>query len=161
MPTQVLRAQANQMDKKSLSQLRSEFFEYFKSLTPDVLAEFADNFPISNPEGHMLSGKNISFLKFQAGEKINFTVVAGYRQWLKFDRQVRKGQHGFWIFIPAMIKTKVEENGSSRTIEEFDRFLMAKVFDISQTWDINSMGDEPSDSHIRSNPELIPEEALA
>ena len=149
------------MDKKSLSQLRSEFFEYFKSLTPDVLAEFADNFPISNPEGHMLSGKNISFLKFQAGEKINFTVVAGYRQWMKFDRQVRKGQHGFWIFIPSMIKTKVEENGSSRTVEEFDRFLMAKVFDISQTWDINSMGDEPSDSELRNNPELIPEEVLA
>jgi hypothetical protein len=149
------------MDKKSLSQLRSEFFDYFKSITPDVLAEFADNFPISNPEGHMLSGKNISFLKFQAGEKINFTVVAGYRQWMKFDRQVRKGQHGFWIFIPAMIKTKVEENGSSRTVEEFDRFLMAKVFDISQTWDINSMGDEPSDSELRNNPELIPEEVLA
>jgi hypothetical protein len=149
------------MDKKSLSQLRSEFFEYFKSLTPDVLAEFADNFPISNPEGHMLSGKNISFLKFQAGDKINFTVVAGYRQWLKFDRQVRKGQHGFWIFIPAMIKTKVEENGSSKTVEEFDRFLMAKVFDISQTWDINSMGDEPSDSELRSNPDLVTEEALA
>jgi hypothetical protein len=149
------------MDKKSLSQLRSEFFEYFKSLTPDVLAEFADNFPISNPEGHMLSGKNISFLKFQAGEKINFTVVSGYRQWLKFDRQVRKGQHGFWIFIPAMIKTKVEENGSSRTVEEFDRFLMAKVFDISQTWDIHSKGDEPLDSELRSNPKLVPEEALA
>ena len=149
------------MDKKSLSQLRSEFFDYFKSHTPDVLAEFADNFPISNPEGHMLSGKNISFLKFQAGDKINFTVVAGYRQWLKFDRQVRKGQHGFWIFIPAMIKTKVEENGSSRTVEEFDRFLMAKVFDISQTWDINSMGDKPSDSELRSNPELVPEESLA
>ena len=149
------------MDKKSLSQLRSEFFEYFKSLTPDVLAEFADNFPITNPEGHMLSGKNISFLKFQAGEKINFTVVAGYRQWLKFDRQVRKGQHGFWIFIPAMIKTKVEENGSSRTVEEFDRFLMAKVFDISQTWDINSQGDEPSINEIRSNPDLVPEESFA
>ena len=149
------------MDKKSLLQLRSEFFEYFKSLTPDVLAEFADNFPISNPEGHMLSGKNISFLKFQAGEKINFTVVAGYRQWLKFDRQVRKGQHGFWIFIPAMIKTKVEENGSSKTVEEFDRFLMAKVFDISQTWDINSLGDHHSDSELRNNPELIPEELLA
>ena len=149
------------MDKKSLSQLRSEFFEYFKSLTPDVLAEFADNFPISNPEGHLLSGKNISFLKFQAGVKINFTVVAGYRQWLKFDRQVRKGQHGFWIFIPAMIKTRVEENGGSKTVEEFDRFLMAKVFDISQTWDINSMGDEPSDSEMCSNPELVPEESLA
>jgi hypothetical protein len=149
------------MDKKSLSQLRSEFFGYFKSLTPDVIAEFADNFPISNPEGHILSGKNISFLKFQAGDKINFTVVAGYRQWMKFDRQVRKGQHGFWIFIPAMIKTKVEENGSSRTVEEFDRFLMAKVFDISQTWDINSTRDESSDSDLRSNPELMPEEALA
>ena len=161
MPSEVPRARANQMDKKSLSQLRSEFFEYFKSLTPDVLAEFTDNFPISNPEGHMLSGKNISFLKFQAGDKINFTVVAGYRQWLKFDRQVRKGQHGFWIFIPAMIKTKIEENGSSRTVEEFDRFLMAKVFDISQTLDINSMGNEPSDSELRSNPELVPEEALA
>ena len=149
------------MEKKSLSQLRSEFFGYFKSLTPDVIAEFADNFPISNPEGHMLSGKNISFLKFQAGDKINFTVVAGYRQWLKFDRQVRKGQHGFWIFIPAMTKTKVEENGHSKTVEEFDRFLMAKVFDISQTWDINSHEDQHADSEMLSDPELVPEESLA
>jgi antirestriction protein ArdC len=87
--------------------------------------------------------------------------VAGYRQWLKFDRQVRKGQHGFWIFIPAMIKTKVEENGSSRTVEEFDRFLMAKVFDISQTWDINSQEDHHADSEMQSDPDLVPEESLA
>ena len=83
----------------------------------------------------MLSGKNISFLKFQAGDKINFTVVAGYRQWIKFDRQVRKGQHGFWIFIHSMTKTKVE----GKTIEEFDRFLMAKVFDVSQTFEVKEL----------------------
>ena len=149
------------MNKKSPSQIRSEFFEYFKSLTPDVLEEFADNFPISNPEGHLLSGKNISFLKFQAGEKIDFTIVAGYRQWKKFDRQVKKGQHGFWIFIPAMIKTKVEENGSTRTVEEFDRFLMAKVFDITQTGDANSMEEQQSDSEMQTNPDLVPEESFA
>ena len=126
------------MDKKSLSQIRSEFFEYFKSLTPEFIAEFADDFPISNPEGHMLSGKNISFLKFQAGDKINFTVVAGYRQWIKFDRQVRKGQHGFWIFIPSMTRTKVED----KTIEEFNRFLMAKVFDVSQTFEVKEPVDK-------------------
>jgi hypothetical protein len=126
------------MDKKSLSQIRSEFFEYFKSLTPEVIAEFADDFPISNPEGHLLSGKNISFLKFQAGDKINFTVVAGYRQWIKFDRQVRKGQHGFWIFIPSMTRTKVE----GKTIEEFDRFLMAKVFDVSQTFEVKEPAEK-------------------
>ena len=156
MPAQVLRAQANQMDKKSLSQLRSEFFEYFKSLTPDVLAEFADNFPISNPEGHMLSGKNISFLKFQAGDKINFTVVAGYRQWMKFDRQVRKGQHGFWIFIPRMTKTKVESNGSTTTQEDCEGFLMAKVFDISQTFDIND-----AELSLANSESQVPEEAFA
>ena len=79
-------------------------------------------------------GRTYHPLKFQAGDKINFTVVAGYRQWLKFDRQVRKGQHGFWIFIPAMIKTRIEENGSSRTVEEFDRFLMAKVLTSRKQW---------------------------
>jgi len=44
--------------------------------------------------------------------------------------------------IISQLKTSyivVEENGSSRTVEEFDRFLMAKVFDISQTADIKDM----------------------
>ena len=138
------------MNKKSPSELRTEFYAYFKSLTPEVIAEFQGNFPISNPEGHMLSGKNISFLKFQGGEKIKFTVVARYRQWKKFDRQVRKGQHGFWIFIPAMIKTSIEENGSKKTVEEFDRFLMAKVFDISQTGDIKEMPEFVDEDQLQT-----------
>jgi hypothetical protein len=115
-------------------ELKSEFFEYFKSLTPDQVMELSGKMPVHNPSGHQISGYNTAFLKFQNAD-VNFTVVAGYKQWQNFGRGVRKGSKGFWIFIPVMKKVAKEDASACRE-EEFDRFLMAKVFDVSQTFEI-------------------------
>jgi hypothetical protein len=116
----------------TFTQIRSDFFEYFKSLNAEQLAGMSAANDIANPEGHRISDKNIAFLQFQNTKDMKFTVIAGYKQWSKYGRQVKKGSHGFWIFIPSMTRTKVD----GKTVEEFDRFLMAKVFDISQTFEI-------------------------
>jgi len=115
-------------------ELKSEFFEFFKSLTPDQISELSGSMPVHNPSGHQISDYNTAFLKFQDAE-MNYTVIAGYKQWQKFGRGVRKGSKGHWIFIPAMKKV-TSEDGSSSKSEEFDRFLMAKVFDVTQTFEI-------------------------
>ena len=118
-----------------MKNLKSEFFEHFKTLSESDLQNLDGVMRICNPEGHQISKCNTAFLKFQ-NEKLNFTVIAGYKQWQKFGRCVKKGQHGHWIFIPSMIKTKKEENGQKTVSEELDRFLMTRVFDISQTFEI-------------------------
>jgi len=116
-------------------ELKSEFFEYFKSLTPDQIGELAGQMPVHNPSGHQISDYNTAFLQFQNAE-MNFTVVAGFQQWQKFGRCVKKGAKGFFIFIPAMKKVTVEGSTGTSREEEFDRFLMARVFDVSQTFEM-------------------------
>jgi antirestriction protein ArdC len=122
-------------------ELKSDFFEYFKTLTPDQLSDLSGQMPVHNPSGHQISEYNTAFLKFQ-NEEMNFTVIAGYKQWQKFGRCVKKGSKGFFIFIPAMKKTKNEEGGNTSITEEFDRFLMARVFDVSQTFEIKDQTKE-------------------
>lgn len=109
----------------------TDFLHYFKSLDETAKQAIAAAMPVKNPEGRFLSEQNCAFLAFQS--KIPFTTVAGYRQWIKNGRCVKKGQHGNYIFIPAMKKSKGED-GSVQ--EELDRFLMARVFDITQTFEI-------------------------
>jgi len=118
-----------------MKNLKSEFFEYFKSLSESDLQQLAGVMPVFNPEGHQISKYNTAFLKFQ-NDNLKFTIIAGYKQWRKFGRNVRKGQHGHWIFIPSWTKTKKNENGKESVVEEFDRFLMVRVFDISQTFEV-------------------------
>ena len=139
MPKKDCRAAAKKMETtNTFTQIRSDFFEYFKSLNAEQLAEMSAANDIANPEGHRIPDKNIAFLQFQNTKDLKFTVIAGYKQWQKFGRGVKKGAHGFWIFIPSMTRTKVE----GKTVEEFDRFLMARVFDVSQTYEIKEPVEE-------------------
>jgi len=115
--------------------IKSDFFEFYKTLSESEITEMIQNMEVFNPEGHPISNYNKAFLKFQ-NKELNFTVIAGYQQWQKFGRNVRKGVHGTWIFIPAMKKTVDEKTGKKTGEEEFDRFLMARVFDITQTFDL-------------------------
>ena len=132
------------MTTTKFTEIRSEFFDYFKTLSADQLAEISASNQIANPDGHMISDKNIAFLQFQNKEDLKFTVIAGYKQWHKYSRCVKKGAHGFWIFIPSMTRTKTEENGKTKTVEQFDRFLMARVFDVSQTFEIKQPAEQPA-----------------
>ena len=63
---------------------------YFKTLSEAELEEFAEEFPVCNPSGHVLTVKNIAFLKFQNIEEWNFTVVAGFQQWKRLAGRLKR-----------------------------------------------------------------------
>ncbi len=83
---------------------------------------------ITNPEGHVLSARNQCLLAFQAGEN-PLSVVAGFKQWQKYNRVVSKGSKGYLISVPS--KTKSNDEDEEDETEPF--FLYKIVFDISQT----------------------------
>jgi len=60
----------------------------------------------------------------------NATLVAGYRDWLKKHRYVKKGEKGIPILAPVLIKMK-NENGDE--IAQVVNFRTVYVFDIAQT----------------------------
>ncbi len=58
------------------------------------------------------------------------TMVAGFHAWHKFNRFVRKGEHGIPILAPIVIPEK-EEDGTER--KSLRGFKVVYVFDLSQT----------------------------
>jgi hypothetical protein len=130
-----------------MNNIVSDFLRYYKNLDGNAKEAIAQSMPIQNPEGRFLSEQNSAFLAFQS--KINFTTVGGFKQWMKHGRCVKKGQHGNFIFIPAMKKTK-QEDGTSQ--EELDKFLVARVFDITQTFEIK---EHPSKEEAQVAEETI------
>ena len=67
-------------------------------------------------------------------QKPDASLVAGYKAWQKkFNRQVRKGEHGITILAPCPHKKEVEtEDGETKEII-WNTFRAVTVFDISQT----------------------------
>lgn len=63
------------------------------------------------------------------------TVVGGYRQWQRAGRQVQKGEHGSIIWFPRMSKNEETDT------EELKGFMLATVFDVSQTKEIGASED--------------------
>jgi hypothetical protein len=101
-------------------------------MSDDQRQALAEKFGIVTVEGHQLSIYNQCFLVTQT--PINFTVVGGFRQWLKAGRTVKKGEHGFLILVPS--KKENEENSEIDNFildDENVRFYTATVFDVSQT----------------------------
>lgn len=138
MPKKVPRAGASKMKTEHF-----DFLKYYKELDDNLKNEIISSMPVMNPEGRILSDANIIFLAWQSS--IRFTIVAGFRQWIKHGRCVRKGEHGNCIFIPAMNKEKNKNADGSETVtEELQRFLVATVFDISQTFEITEKEHKPA-----------------
>lgn len=67
-------------------------------------------------------------------QKPDASLVAGYKAWQKkFNRYVRKGEHGITILAPCPHKKEVEtEDGEVKEIS-WTSFRAVTVFDISQT----------------------------
>src|SRR6185503_17420710 len=65
----------------------------------------------------------------------NATLVAGFRQWIKAGRCVRKGEHGASIWVPIGGRKVVDETGTLTTDTGGDKpgFIAGSVFDIAQT----------------------------
>lgn len=77
---------------------------------------------------HNYSANNVLLIMLQSGGTA--TRVAGYKKWLEFGRQVRKGETGLSILRPLSYK-KVEDDGTeSYGIRGFG---ITYVFDVSQT----------------------------
>ena len=81
-------------------------------------------------DGHVLSFKNQMLLALQLPRA---TVVGGFRQWIKAGRMVQKGQHGASIYVPTGTSKPTDEPSETEIENGGPRFLLATVFDISQT----------------------------
>ena len=109
----------------------SNLLKQVSELSDEQREAIAGKIGLINPEGHILSIRNQCLLYFQAGDK-PLSVVAGFRQWQKYNRIVSKGQHGYLIMVPSKKQSeKVEPLQDEEGNETF--FLFKTVFDISQT----------------------------
>jgi antirestriction protein ArdC len=101
-------------------------------MTPEQRAEFAARMPaIVTIEGRALSVFNCCMLATQCPTA---TVVGGFRQWIKSGRVVRKGEHGYAIWVPMGPRKAAE--GASEDQSDETRFMLGTVFDVAQTDEI-------------------------
>jgi len=116
--------QFRQEKKEKIIRIRKTLSE----MSEEQRQAVADKFGIVTVEGHLLTPHNQCFLVTQS--EINFSIVGGFQQWKKAGRIVRKGEHGFLIFVPS----KAKQGDNSEMISDDDVFFFtATVFDITQT----------------------------
>jgi hypothetical protein len=111
----------------------SKIIKQLADLPTEKREELSSRLGIINPEGHLLTPRNQCLIYFQNIDNISISVVAGYKQWQKFQRQVKKGSHGFLIAVPSG-QPKQEEEESGEVY-----FFYKTVFDISQTEELTSI----------------------
>lgn len=112
------------------------------SMKEEQRAELAGRLPgLATCEGHMLSLYNQALIAFQAGQT-SVTMLGGYNQWRRQGRQVKRGEHGFMIWIPTGLPKESELEPRERNGEKV-RFLIGTVFDVSQTEEIQEEGRKP------------------
>lgn len=121
------------------------------SLSPEDRQKIAKQYVVINVEGHVLSTYNTLMLYYQSNG-IQPTVVAGFKQWLKAGKCVRKGQHGFSILFP--VGNKVKDNDGNESIEA-ERYFAGTVFDITQVEDLNPRDNKQSEPEVK--PVVTPE----
>jgi hypothetical protein len=85
-------------------------------------------------------------------QKKDATKVAGYNTWKKQNRGVKKGAKAIWIWFPMTVNSKqetdtagvdfgaVDQAAKSRS---FTKFSLGKVYDISDTYELNEKGKVP------------------
>jgi hypothetical protein len=125
MLTQEQKEILHQEKKEKIIRIRKTLFE----MTEEQRQAIAEKYGIVTVEGHLLTPHNQCFLVAQS--EINFSIVGGFQQWKKAGRIVRKGEHGFLIFVPSKIQQ--DDNSEMISDEEDVKFFTATVFDISQT----------------------------
>ena len=96
--------------------------------TRQALADKMDT--VVNPQSHALSVHNTIFLYMQC-QRTDLTIVAGFKQWIKAGRCVRKGEHSLgYISVPMQLRDKRPQAAAEDTVL---RFRLVPVFDVSQT----------------------------
>lgn len=114
-----------QIEKRDARRAKfAELAQKIGAMTDEQRTQIAAQMPVVTVEGRVLSAHNCCMVWMQ---NETATVVAGFQQWIKAGRCVRKGEHGLMIWAPRMSKS--EETGE----EERSGFVMITVFDVSQT----------------------------
>jgi hypothetical protein len=111
----------------------SKIIKQLADLPAEKREELSSRLGIINPEGHLLTPRNQCLIYFQNIDEISISIVAGYKQWQKYQRQVKKGSHGFLIAVPSGQTKQEEEEGRGEVY-----FFYKTVFDISQTEELPS-----------------------
>ena len=78
---------------------------------------------------HKYSWNNCMLIAVQMPEA---THVAGFRNWLKLGRHVRKGEKGIAIFAPLHFR-KESDDPDEEAVNGISGFKVVHVFDVSQT----------------------------
>lgn len=108
-------------------------------MSEEQRATLAASMPgIATCEGRVLSLHNVYLIALQCP---GATIVGGFKQWQKVGRAVHKGEHGLMIWVPAGVrKGEPEQTAPAEGETESGdlRFIMATVFDVSQTHEIET-----------------------
>ncbi len=83
--------------------------------------------PDANGNAHPYSLHNTLMIAVQRPDA---TLCAGFKQWRKLGRQVRKGESGLLIWYPTQRKTDPDDENATATETSF---LTGYVFDVTQT----------------------------
>lgn len=101
------------------------------ALSDTERAAFAAESPVATIDGRILSLGNIALVKRQAPTA---TMVGGFRQWLAGGRCVKQGEQALYIWIPSTRRADPDkQEGEAGAGDTETRFLLAPVFDVSQT----------------------------
>lgn len=129
-------------EQKAASEERRKTFRkiaaHVAAMTPEQRQAFAAQYPVvATVEGRALSIYNQCLLACQCP---TVSIVGGFRQWINAGRAVRKGEHGLMIWIPRFPKDENAQPGEISSADTELRFLIAPVFDVSQTDEIAKQG---------------------
>ena len=106
-----------------------ELAKRISGMTPEQQAQAIGSESITTIAGHALSVHNQLMIMYQGCKA---TVVGGFNQWRKAGRMVRKGEHGYSIWVP--IGAPKLEEGKAQTADGGDlHFALASIFGIDQT----------------------------
>ena len=110
-----------------------ELAQRLKNMTDAEREGFAERLgTVVNPDGHALTVRNACLLAMQA-DRMDLTMVAGFKQWINSGRVVRKGEHSIGsIMVPMQVKPK-DRNGAPTGEKPELRFRWVSVFDVTQT----------------------------
>lgn len=95
----------------------------------DKAAFYAKLPAIFTVDGHPLSRVNQCLCYWQGMQQPE--IVGGIRQWNREGRFVRKGEHGYSIWVPTFRAAKNEDE--TETGEVKGGFVLATIFALSQT----------------------------
>lgn len=114
-----------------MQQTKKELLNKLKELSNELVLdpEKIDDFTKGWTNGfHQYSFHNLVLIWFQRPDA---TLCAGYRQWQKVNRYVKKGSTGIAIFAPMWFKQKDTDADDDEAY--LLRFRIVHVFDASQT----------------------------